>query len=363
MQKPKVDGKRKKIIDRLCSRIEDKASSVSFLELYLTTRCHLNCRYCAMGKAGKEMALSIVKETIDFLLSTREKKVTLQFFGGEPLFRWPLIKQGVAYLEKQALLRKKEVRIGIATDGILLGSDKIDFFSKRDSYIVFSLDGPEKIQHLNRPAYRQSLRGKFHRVIEDNLITLSRSGVPYFVNMIVGPDNIAQMESSVYYLARKGIRHIRLSYMMGVYWEERIRRIYLRKVRNLYWKCLLLRPSVFIQHCTDEPVLVSSGLAVTPDRKLMVGTTLPLKNRFSNLMKINGYGRLSDYKGIHEIKRNKRHEVRRALELSLPSRHEFDLMASNLQMGISYKQLFEDLSRESSRYQKQLSREIVIGFT
>ncbi|MDD5067659.1 MAG: radical SAM protein, partial [bacterium] len=171
--------RKKKIIDYLCSRVEDQDTSPSILQLCLTTACQLNCSYCKMGMISppRTMSLSTLKKSIDFLLTSRADVITFQLFGGEPLLQWDLVRKGIEYFRQKSRNRKKTYEVSLTTNAVLLTGEKINFFKNAgvDFDIVFSFDGVKKTQNANRPPFRKALAGRYFNQIIRNLKELIAS--------------------------------------------------------------------------------------------------------------------------------------------------------------------------------------------
>ncbi|MBU1077725.1 MAG: hypothetical protein KKH98_10555, partial [Spirochaetes bacterium] len=271
-----------------------------------------------------------------------------QFFGGEPLLRWDLIKEGAEYFKKKTARLKKNKSISLATNGLLLNVEKTGFLKKihKDFNVIFSFDGVLS-QNLNRsPFKKKSADASFDSILK-NLDNLIKAKLPFFVNMVVGPRNLDDVEKNIELLIAKGVTSIRLSYMMGVFWEKHMIKKFLDRVRKVYLNYKRQDLLVDIGHCHDEPVLISSGLTLMPDERLFVGTTYPLLNMFPHIKEFNCYGKLGDYTNFAQIRRNKRKEVQKSLTLlSTKGEKEFSLLANNIYLGICYEKLFKELENE-----------------
>ena len=328
---------KQRIIKSLCSKVRDKDDIVQLFQLYLTGKCQLNCRYCNPGEIP-DMDSKTALEIMDKFISSTSGTLRIQFFGGEPLLKYDIIKKVTDYIKTI----DRDVELLIATNGVLLTEEKIKFFGENNFSVVFSFDGLQHVQDKNRPSFGASLYG----VIEAGLERLVKSEVNFFVNMVVGPDNLDSLSENVHFLVRKGVKNIRLSYMMGAFWKMDDIKRYYALVEKLYNECASMKPAVRITACKDEPVLISSGLAVTADKKMYVGTTFPLSHCFPHLKEINYYGNLDEV-NVAYMRKNKRKEVQKALEITSQDDSEFSLMANNIFMGINYEKLFENLENEN----------------
>lgn len=334
------------VIDYLASLAQDKEEDVSFLQLYLTQKCQLRCSYCRMGalENGPDMSEETIHKAVDLLMTSKGRDIKLQFFGGEPLLRFDLIKKTVSYTLRKNTRMKKNIEFLVATNGALLEGQHFDFFKKHDFALVFSMDGKAELQKANRPPAQKKDEQKVYLKTEKNLEILADSGIRYFVNAVIAPHTISKIGETVKFFIQKGARHIRLSYMMGVFWTKADIDRLKAEVKKTFLECQRHHPEVEIRACKDEPVIVSSGLAVTPGRDLYVGTTLPLMHRLPHLGYINHYGHLDSLKDIKTIKRNRSSEVQNALKRMLPFAREFELLANNIHLGLVYEKLFETLT-------------------
>lgn len=292
------------------------------------------------------MSENTIKDVIDFLTGSREKEIKLQFFGGEPLLKFNAIKTSVVYFKQQAQKRKKTAKLLIATNGILLNDKIADYLTKNNFIVIFSFDGIREAQYLNRPPIRKENCEKIYALIEKNLMNFAKFEFDFFVNVVIGPDNLLTMDETVETLIHCGIRHIRLNYMMGVFWKKDAMERYFQNVEKWVLKGAVMSPSVEIRSCLDEPVLISSGLAVTDKKDLYVGPTLPLHRRFPSLKQVNHYGNIDSIKDINLLVRNRREEIKKALTLTWHNDQEFYLLANNLYMGICYQIFFKKLFRD-----------------
>ncbi len=114
--------------------------------------CNLRCEYCFastgdFGKGRKLMTFETGKKAIDFLIEKSLDRETLEldFFGGEPLMNFDVVKQIVEYARSREKECGKKFRFTITTNGMLLTDDKIDFINKEMSNVVLSIDGRKEV--------------------------------------------------------------------------------------------------------------------------------------------------------------------------------------------------------------------------
>lgn len=133
------------------------ASPVKAMCLNIAHDCNLRCKYCFastgdFGKGRKLMTFETGKKAIDFLLekSLDRKNLELDFFGGEPLMNFDVVKQIVEYARSREAEYGKKFRFTITTNGVLLDDDKIDFINREMSNVVLSIDGRKKVNDYMR---------------------------------------------------------------------------------------------------------------------------------------------------------------------------------------------------------------------
>ncbi len=131
---------------------------VKALCLHIAHDCNLACRYCFAGEGeyhGERalMSYEVGKKALDFLVanSGNRRNLEVDFFGGEPLMNFQVVKDLVAYgrsLEKE---RDKHFRFTLTTNGVLLNDDVMDFVNREMDNVVLSIDGREAVHNRMRP--------------------------------------------------------------------------------------------------------------------------------------------------------------------------------------------------------------------
>ncbi|MEE5992237.1 MAG: thioether cross-link-forming SCIFF peptide maturase [Oscillospiraceae bacterium] len=134
------------------------ASPIKSMCLHISHDCNLRCQYCFastgdFGTGRKLMPLEIGKKAIDFLLenSGNRKNLELDFFGGEPLMNFGVVKEIVAYGREREKEYGKTFRFTITTNGTMLNDDSIDFINREMSNVVLSIDGRKEVNDRMRP--------------------------------------------------------------------------------------------------------------------------------------------------------------------------------------------------------------------
>ena len=143
---------------------------VKALCLHVAHTCNLNCSYCfaSQGKYHGDRALmsfEVGKQALDFLIanSGTRRNLEVDFFGGEPLMNWQVVKDLVAYARSIEKEHHKNFRFTLTTNGVLIDDDVIDFANKEMDNVVLSLDGRKEIHDSLRVDYAG--HGSYDRIV------------------------------------------------------------------------------------------------------------------------------------------------------------------------------------------------------
>ncbi len=139
---------------------ERSAGIVKALCLHVAHTCNLNCSYCfaSQGKYHGDravMSFEVGKQALDFLMehSGARRNLEVDFFGGEPLMNWQVVKDLVHYARSVEKERGKNFRFTLTTNGVLIDDDVIDFANREMHNVVLSLDGRKEIHDRFRVDY------------------------------------------------------------------------------------------------------------------------------------------------------------------------------------------------------------------
>ena len=131
---------------------------VTFLRVHVADSCNLNCTYCYsdVGSPSKGKGLmneETIEQAIEFFIksSGNEQRLSIDFYGGEPLLNVPVIKHGVAYAKARGSEAGKDFRFFLFTNGSLLTDDVILFLKENEFNVAISMDGPASVQNEQRP--------------------------------------------------------------------------------------------------------------------------------------------------------------------------------------------------------------------
>ena len=131
---------------------------VKALCLHIAHDCNLACRYCFAEEGeyhGRRalMSFEVGKKALDFLIanSGNRRNLEVDFFGGEPLMNWDVVKRLVEYGRSQEEKFNKNFRFTITTNGVLLNDEIMEFCNREMGNVVLSLDGRREVNDRMRP--------------------------------------------------------------------------------------------------------------------------------------------------------------------------------------------------------------------
>lgn len=172
----------------MAGRLKQKTGGViKALCLHIAHSCNLNCEYCfaSQGKYHGEravMSFEVGKRALDFLMehSGNRRNLEVDFFGGEPLMNFDVVKQLVAYARSVEKQRGKNFRFTLTTNGMLIDDDVIDFANRECSNVVLSLDGRKEIHDRYRVDYAG--KGSWDRIVPKfQKLVAARGGKDYYM--------------------------------------------------------------------------------------------------------------------------------------------------------------------------------------
>ena len=160
---------------------------VKALCLHIAHACNLSCRYCFAGEGEYHgdrslMSYEVGKKALDFLVknSGSRRNLEVDFFGGEPLMNFDVVKRLVAYARSVEEERGKHFRFTLTTNGMLIDDEVIEFCNREMSNVVLSLDGRKEINDATRVDYAGN--GSYDRIVPKfRKLVEARGGKNYYM--------------------------------------------------------------------------------------------------------------------------------------------------------------------------------------
>ncbi len=192
---------------------KQRQTVVKALCLHIAHDCNLACKYCFAEEGeyhGRRalMSFEVGKKALDFLVANSGNRINLEvdFFGGEPLMNWQVVKDLVAYGRSLEEPYNKKFRFTLTTNGVLLNDDILEFANKEMANVVLSIDGRKEVHDKMRPfrggqGSYDMIVPKFQKVAE------SRDQMNYYVRGTFTHHNLDFAED-VLHLADLGFEQI-----------------------------------------------------------------------------------------------------------------------------------------------------------
>lgn len=146
-------------------------AAIKALCLHIAHDCNLRCKYCFAStgdfKQGRMlMPFEVAKAAVDFLIKNSQKRRNLEidFFGGEPLLNFEVLKKTIKYAREKEKKFNKNFRFTVTTNGVLLNSEKIKYINENMHNVVLSLDGRKEVN--NKFRITENGQGSYDLVIE-----------------------------------------------------------------------------------------------------------------------------------------------------------------------------------------------------
>jgi len=192
---------------------KNRNTVIKALCLHVAHTCNLNCEYCfaSQGKYHGERALmsfEVGKRALDFLIenSGTRRNLEVDFFGGEPLMNWDVVKELVSYARVQEKIHNKNFRFTLTTNGILIDDDVIDFCNKEMSNVVLSLDGRKEVHDRLRKDYQG--RGSYDVIVPKfQEFIKRREGKSYYMRGTFTHNNV-DFTNDIFHMADLGFTEL-----------------------------------------------------------------------------------------------------------------------------------------------------------
>lgn len=259
-------------------------SAPTRLVLLVTHNCQLKCSYCRVRKFPAAMSEEVLSRAIDLVFSSGRQDLQIQFFGGEPLLSFDLIKKATTRAERINKLSKRDLTFILTTNGILLDSQKVAFLKEHNFLVECSIDGEVEKQLRMRKA---ACGTDYYSQMTDNLRHLFGSGVGHYSISVVTPSGATSMFESFKYLVGLGFKRLQMNYSLGIFWPSsaidsllgQTKRVvdFLKKERGVEF--------VNLTSARREPVVLNAELTVDCDGGIYLESGICLEEDFLAMKK------------------------------------------------------------------------------
>lgn len=213
------------IYEDYIASFKTRETVVKALCLHIAHDCNLACKYCFAEEGeyhGRRalMSYEVGKKALDFLIlnSGKRKNLEVDFFGGEPLMNFQVVKDLVAYGRSQEELHNKKFRFTLTTNGVLLNDEIMEFANKEMSNVVLSIDGRREVNDQMRP-FRKG-QGSYDLIVPKfQKLAESRNQTNYYVRGTFTRNNL-DFSNDVKHLVELGFEQISIEPVVALPNEE-----------------------------------------------------------------------------------------------------------------------------------------------
>lgn len=303
----------------------DRALSLLVL---VTRECPFDCVSCAMHRGPGAIARADLQRGVELLLQ-EEGPLELQYFGGEPLLEYELVRRSVA--ESAVLAREKgRLLTQIVTTSLLpLTPERARELAALGVGFLVSLDGEPAVQSRQRP----SRAGDYPwEVLLRHLAGLQSSGAPFIVNMVVRPESVESLPSGVSFLLGRGVRRFQFAYALGIEWGPERAAALEDSFALVDALCAEQGADVLNRRGGPEPVLLDGQLVLDVDGTLSAGCWTVLETVFPGLRETFCRGPVREARRLPVLDRSAHHQLRRLLAAARTP-DERKVMLDNVALG------------------------------
>ncbi|BDF33487.1 thioether cross-link-forming SCIFF peptide maturase [Lachnospiraceae bacterium] len=204
----------------LIEDVKKRKTVVKALCLHIAHDCNLACRYCFAEEGeyhGRRalMSYEVGRKALDFLIANSGSRHNLEvdFFGGEPLMNWQVVKDLVAYGRSQEKTHDKRFRFTVTTNGVLLNDEIQEFVNKEMDNVVLSLDGRKEVNDGMRP-FRNG-KGSYDLIVPKfQKLARSRNQEKYYIRGTFTRNNLDFAEDILHF-ADLGFQQMSIEPVVG----------------------------------------------------------------------------------------------------------------------------------------------------
>jgi sulfatase maturation enzyme AslB (radical SAM superfamily) len=192
---------------------------INKFKIALTSDCPLRCTHCFIDKDLKEkINFPMADSALDLFINSKGTKKILEIYGGEPFLEFELLKEVVALAQKKALKKKKELSISIASNGVLILSEHLEYMIENDIRLSISLSGTKETHDLIRKFPGGS--GSYLIIKKKLPNILAKLGEKLHIIFCVHPLRSSFVYQDFKALVAMGIKNIGIECVHGFEWTE-----------------------------------------------------------------------------------------------------------------------------------------------
>lgn len=208
------------VYESYVGEVKKRKTVVKALCLHIAHDCNLACKYCFAEEGeyhGRRalMSYEVGSKALDFLIrnSGSRRNLEVDFFGGEPLMNWQVVKDLVAYGREQEKVHDKHFRFTVTTNGVLLNDEIQEFINKEMDNVVLSLDGRKEINDQMRP-FRNG-KGSYDLIVPKfQKLAESRNQEKYYIRGTFTRNNL-DFSNDILHFADLGFKQMSIEPVVG----------------------------------------------------------------------------------------------------------------------------------------------------
>lgn len=294
--------------------------------LMTTYACQLRCVYCRVDRGPRRMDLATARRGVDFLLASRADRLVLNFFGGEPLLAWDLVRRAARYARERC--GGRPLRLNLTTNGLLLDDEKLEFLSGFDSRVHLSLDGSAEWNSARLVGARDGAQD----AMEAALRRLDASGLPYHANAVADPARAAQFDRALLSLERLGARRIQFGYRVGVPWGAAAVADLLAALDRYEARA---KAELVNRFSDSEPVMLKNEILVDTDGSLYWDGAVFLEAALPAVRPALRLGSLDDGLDADALEPSPDESLRRLMAAYPPGSDGSRIILNNIKLGLA----------------------------
>lgn len=237
------------------------------LQLFVTRRCQLRCRYCPILKGDGVMSAETARKGADLLLGHSSPRLRLDFGGGEPLLNFEVVRETADHAARRARALGKDLSFYMVTNAVLLDGAALDWAARLGILLELSLDGGRDDHNRFKAAYDRGLDP--YAATRAGVERAVRAGVPHFVIMVASPANVRRLAENFEHLLDMGVRRVDISYAIGGVWSPEDEEAFFGQVRTILarHRAALDSGELYLGNARKrvEPTILNSELMVDTD--------------------------------------------------------------------------------------------------
>lgn len=242
--------------EQVLEQVKNRAPVVKALCLHVAHDCNLKCKYCFAEEGEYHekrslMSTEVGKKAIVFIIanSGNRRNLEIDFFGGEPLMNFEVVKEIVEYGREQEKLHGKNFRFTITTNGVLLDDEKQKYINENMHNVVLSLDGRKEINDFMRP--RAGGQGSYDLIVPKfQKLADSRNQTDYYVRGTFTHHNLDFSKDIFHFADDLGFKQVSVEPVVADSTEDYA--IQEEDLETIYKEYEKIAEELYIRHKTGE---------------------------------------------------------------------------------------------------------------